>query len=64
MHIHKFKKYHFIDSFNLSKLVNLERDICLIWRSKYNDENIENVVKTANFCKKIIESYILQITLN
>lgn len=70
MHIHNFKKYYFIDSFNLSKLVNLDRDICLIWRSKYNDKNIENVVKTANFCKKnnrklyLANNFKLAIKLN
>ena len=52
MYTHNLKQYYFIDSFDPSKLVNLKKNICLIWRSKYNKGNHEEVVKTANFCKK------------
>tara|TARA_B100001540_G_C15385635_1_gene452101 strand:+ start:81 stop:545 length:465 start_codon:yes stop_codon:yes gene_type:complete len=30
----------------------MKRNICLIWRSKYNEEKNVEVIKTANFCKK------------
>ncbi len=30
----------------------MNRNICLIWRSKHSQKNNEEVVKIANFCKK------------
>lgn len=59
MHTYKLKKYHFIDSFNLTKFVNLNRDISLIWRSKYAEEDINNIIKIANYCRKYKRKFYL-----
>ena len=52
MHKLKIKKYHFIDNFDYNKLKNLNREVCLIWRSKKIKENLKLIEKTASYCKK------------
>tara|TARA_Y100001935_G_scaffold248619_1_gene246040 strand:+ start:50 stop:580 length:531 start_codon:yes stop_codon:yes gene_type:complete len=52
MHILNYKKYYFIDKFDYTKLKNLNRDICLIWRSKQNQNNVDLIDKIARFCKQ------------
>ena len=70
MHISKLKKYYFINEFNFSKLIKLDRDISLIWRSKHIEKDKINIVKTANFCRKhkrkffISNNFKLAIKLN
>jgi len=59
MHISKLKKYYFIDDFNSSKLIKLDRDICLIWRSKYIENNEKNILKTAKFCRKYKRKFFI-----
>tara|TARA_Y100000590_G_C15703097_1_gene1007520 strand:- start:998 stop:1543 length:546 start_codon:yes stop_codon:yes gene_type:complete len=59
MHFIKYKKYFFIESFNPQKLKLLKKDISLIWRSKHNPENIDEIRKTAIFCKKYGRKFFL-----
>ena len=51
MHISKYKKYYFIDEFNPIHLKKLDKNITLIWRSKYKPDNLKVISKLANFCK-------------
>ena len=59
MHILKLKKYYFINSFNPIHLKALDKNISLIWRSKYKQDNLELISKLANFCKKYKRSLFL-----
>jgi len=52
MHISKLKKYYFINEFNFSKLIKLDRDISLIWRSKHIEKDKISIIQAAKFCKK------------
>ena len=52
MHLLKLKKYYFIDDFNPVHLKALDKNISLIWRSKYKQNNLELISKLADFCKK------------
>ena len=51
MHLSNYKKYYFIDQFNPRHLKKLNKNITLIWRSKYKENNIETIHKLAKFCK-------------
>ena len=52
MHIHKLKKYYFINEFNYSHLINLNKNISFIWRNKDKETPIETLIKLRDFCKK------------
>ena len=52
MHINKFKKYYFINEFNYTLLINLNKNISFIWRNKDKESPIETLIKLSNFCKK------------
>ena len=52
MHLLKFKKYYFIDNFNPIHLRALDKNISLIWRSKYKQGDLKLINKLADFCKK------------
>ena len=64
MHISKLKKYYFIDEFNFSKLIKLDRDISLIWRSKHIEKDKINIVQKLVFARNIKENSLSQIILN
>jgi len=52
MHISKLKKYYFIDDFNPIHLKDLDKNIILIWRDKSKNDNLNEIYKLADFCKK------------
>ncbi len=51
MHLSFLKKYCFIDQFNSDHLKNLNKNITLIWRSKYKQDDLKLIKKLAFFCK-------------
>ena len=51
MHLSYLKKYCFIDQFNQDHLKNLKKNITLIWRSKYKQDDLKLIKKLAFFCK-------------
>ena len=46
------KKYYFIDDFNPIHLKDLDKNIILIWRDKSKNDNLNEIYKLADFCKK------------
>ena len=52
MHINKLKKYYFINEFNYTHLINLNKNISFIWRNKDKETPIETLIKLRDFCKK------------
>ena len=52
MHISQLKKYYFIDDFNPIHLKDLDKNINLIWRSKYTKKDKKTIYELAKFCKK------------
>ena len=52
VHIHKLKKYYFINKFNQTHLINLDKNISFIWRNKDKETSINTIVKLRDFCKK------------
>ena len=44
MHIHKLKKYYFINEFNQNHLISLNKNISFIWRNK-DKETITDLEK-------------------
>ncbi len=52
MHIKNLKKYYFIDKFDPSHLINLNKNISFIWRNKDKETQIETLLKLRDFCKK------------
>ena len=52
VHINNFKKYYFINEFNYTLLINLNKNISFIWRNKDKETSIETLCKLRDFCKK------------
>ena len=52
MHIHKLKKYYFINEFNQTHLISLNKNISFIWRNKDKETPINTLIKLRDFCKK------------
>tara|TARA_B100000963_G_scaffold351521_1_gene363208 strand:- start:24 stop:557 length:534 start_codon:yes stop_codon:yes gene_type:complete len=52
VHIHKLKKYYFINEFNLTHLINLNKNISFIWRNKDKETSITTLIRLRDFCKK------------
>ena len=52
MHINNLKKYYFINEFNYTHLINLNKNISFIWRNKDKETPIETLIKLRDFCKK------------
>ena len=52
MHIKNLKQYYFIDKFDYSHLVNLNKNISFIWRNKDKEPFLKNLMELRNFCKK------------
>ena len=59
MHIHKLKKYYFINEFNHTHLINLNKNISFIWRNKDKETPINTLIKLRNFCKKNQRSFYI-----
>ena len=52
MHIKNLKKYFFINKFDHSHLINLDKNISFIWRNKAKENKLNSVLKLKKFCKK------------
>jgi thiamine-phosphate pyrophosphorylase len=52
MHIKSLKKYFFIDEFNYSHFINLDKNISFIWRNKDKETKLATLIKLKNFCKR------------
>ena len=52
MHIKNLKKYYFINRFEYSHLINLDKNISFIWRNKDKETSIKTLIKLRDFCKK------------
>ena len=52
VHINNFKKYYFINEFNYTQLINLNKNISFIWRNKDKETSIKTLIKLRDFCKK------------
>ncbi len=52
VHINNLKKYYFINEFNFTRLINLDKNISFIWRNKDKETPIETLIKLRDFCKK------------
>ena len=52
MHINNLKKYYFINEFNYTHLINLNKNISFIWRNKDKETSIKTLIELRNFCKK------------
>ena len=46
------KKYYFINEFNYTQLINLNKNISFIWRNKDKETSIKTLIKLRDFCKK------------
>ncbi len=44
--------YYFIDEFNYSHLINLDKNISLIWRNKNKETLLKTLIELRNFCNK------------
>ena len=52
MHIKNLKKYYFINRFEYSHLINLDKNISFIWRNKDKETSLKTLIKLRDFCKK------------
>ena len=52
VHINNLKKYYFINEFNYTRLINLNKNISFIWRNKDKETSIKTLIKLRDFCKK------------
>ena len=59
VHIHKLKKYYFINEFNYTHLINLNKNISFIWRNKDKETSINTLIKLRDFCKKNQRSFYI-----
>ena len=59
MHIHKLKKYYFINEFNQNHLISLNKNISFIWRNKDKETPINTLIKLRDFCKKNQRSFYI-----
>ena len=59
MHIHKLKKYYFINEFNQNHLISLNKNISFIWRNKDKETPINTLLKLRDFCKKNHRSFYI-----
>ena len=46
------KFYYFIENFNLKELSNIKKSINIIFRNYHNNDYIDDLIKTRNYCKK------------
>ena len=44
--------YYFISEINYPHLINLDKNISLIWRNKNKETRLKDLKKLSNFCKK------------
>ena len=63
MHIHKLKKYYFINEFNQNHLISLNKNISFIWRNKDKETPINTLIKLRDFCKKNRRNFYISNTV-
>ena len=51
MHIKILKKYYFIDRFDYSHFITLDKNISFIWRNKDKETPFKTLIKLRNFCR-------------
>ena len=59
MHINNLKKYYFINKFDYTHLINLNKNISFIWRNKDKETPINTLIKLLDFCKKNHRSFYI-----
>ena len=59
MHIHKLKKYYFINELNQNHLISLNKNTSFIWRNKDKETPINTLIKLRDFCKKNQRSFYI-----
>ena len=59
MHINNLKKYYFINEFNYTHLINLNKNISFIWRNKDKETSIKTLAELRDFCKKNQRSFYI-----
>jgi thiamine-phosphate pyrophosphorylase len=52
MHIKNLKRYYFINKFEYSHLINLNKNISFIWRNKDKVTPKDSLMKLSKFCKE------------
>ena len=52
MHNKNLKVYYFINTFENSHLINLDKNISFIWRNKDKETSIKILTELRDFCKK------------
>ena len=52
VHINNLKVYYFISEINYPHLINLDKNISLIWRNKNKETPIKDLIKLRSFCNK------------
>ena len=50
MHINNLKKYYFINEFNYTHLINLNKNISFIWRNKDKEDHTQTLIELSKFC--------------
>tara|TARA_B100001057_G_scaffold246396_1_gene246697 strand:+ start:2879 stop:3406 length:528 start_codon:yes stop_codon:yes gene_type:complete len=48
----KLQIYYFINEFNYSHLINLDKNISFIWRNKNKETLLKTLIELRNFCNK------------
>ena len=59
MHIKNLKRYYFINRFEYSHLINLDKNISFIWRNKDKETPINTLIKLRDFCKRNQRSFYI-----
>ena len=50
MHLKNLKQYYFIDKFDYSHLINLDKNISLIWRNKNKETLLKTLIEKFYKC--------------
>ena len=64
VHINNLKKYYFINEFNYTHLIDLNKNISFIWRNKDKETPIKTLIKLRNFCKKNQRRFYISNDIN
>ena len=64
MHINNLKMYYFISEINYPHLINLDKNISLIWRNKNKETPIKTLLELRNFCNKNNRKLYIQNNIN
>tara|TARA_B100000989_G_scaffold122109_2_gene90195 strand:+ start:1851 stop:2402 length:552 start_codon:yes stop_codon:yes gene_type:complete len=52
MHLKNFIQYYFIDKFEYSHLIKINKNISFIWRNKDKESHTETLLKLSGFCQR------------